>query len=135
MRCAEPRRPLHSREALASCRERLRAAVAILSQANFALGEAVEARDQAIAELRAADRAQDAFVAAAAHELKTPLTAIKGHGQLLRRQARAGILDGARLDAGLAAIEAASGVLAADLEAMIAEVEASSLGPAADRPG
>jgi signal transduction histidine kinase len=121
-------------DALAACRGRLRAAVAILSRANFALEEAVEARDHAIAELRAADRAQDAFVVAAAHELKTPLTAIKGHGQLLRRQARAGTLDPARLDAGLAAIDAAAGLLAADLDALIAEVGAAPPGADAAPP-
>ena len=134
MHRADPRRPLRSLDALAACRGWLRAAVAILSRANFALEEAVEARDLAIAELRAADRAQDAFVVAAAHELKTPLTAIKGHGQLLRRRARAGTLDPARLDAGLAAIDAAAGLLAADLDALIAEVGAAPPGADAAPP-
>lgn len=132
----QPRRspPAASQRALAACRARLRAAIAVLSRANLVLGEAVAARDHAIAELRAADRAQDAFVVAAAHELKSPLTAIKGQGQLLRRHVRSGTLDPARLDAGLAAINAAADAQAAALDALIAEVEASPLEPEGEPP-
>jgi len=117
-----------SRQALADCRRRLRSAVAILAHATVVLRETVEARDRAVAELVAADRAQDAFVVAAAHELNTPLTAVKGHAQLLRRQARRGALDPRRLDAGLAEIDAAADKLAAQLAALVAEVAGDPLG-------
>lgn len=130
----DPFRTRSSRPALVSCRERLRAAIAILTQTNFALHETIDARDRAVAELRAADRAQDAFVIAAAHDFKTPLTAIKGHGQLLRRHARAQTLDPARLDAGLAQIDDAANVLAAALDDLIAEVKADSLDSRRDEP-
>ncbi|CAA9583068.1 MAG: hypothetical protein AVDCRST_MAG59-5060, partial [uncultured Thermomicrobiales bacterium] len=89
-------------------------------------------RDRAIAELRAADRAQDTFVVAAAHELNTPLTAVKGHTQLLRRRASAGNLDAHGLDRGLAEIDAAADKLAAQLAALVAEVEASPWEPGAN---
>src|SRR5205823_1670626 len=36
---------------------------------------------------RALERAQQAFMAAVTHELKSPLTAMRGHAQLMRRQA------------------------------------------------
>ncbi|CAA9561213.1 MAG: hypothetical protein AVDCRST_MAG59-2604 [uncultured Thermomicrobiales bacterium] len=121
-----------SNRALAECRHRLRAAVEILSRATSVLRETVEARDRAIAELRAADRAQDTFVVAAAHELNTPLTAVKGHAQLLRRRASAGNLDTHGLDRGLAEIDDAADKLAAQLAALVAEVEASPWEPGAN---
>ena len=122
-------RPAPSQRALASCRERLRAAVAILAQATVVLRETVESRDRALIELRAAERDQDAFVAAAVHELKTPLTAIKGQGQLLRRHALGGRLDEARLLSGLKQIDDASDKLAAALDALIVEIERPLPGP------
>ena len=116
-----------SRAALADCRRRLRAVVAVLARTTFVLREEVAARDRAIAELVAADRAQDAFVVAAAHELNTPLTAVKGHAQLLRRRLRAGEIDPRRLDAGLAEIDAAADKLAAQLAALVAEAAGDPL--------
>ena len=127
------RYPAPSQRALASCRERLRAAVAILARATVVLRESVEARDRAIAELREAERDQDAFVVAAVHELKTPLTAIKGQGQLLRRHADRGRLDDARLRAALEQIDAGADKLAAALDALIVEIERPLPGP--DEPG
>ena len=115
--------PAPSQRALASCRRRLHAAVAILAQATVVLRETVEARDRALVELRAAERDQDAFVAAAVHELKTPLTAIKGQGQLMRRHAERGRLEDARLRAGLAEIDGAADRLAAALDALVVEIE------------
>ena len=127
MRGAEPFPSLPSNRALAECRLRLRAAVEILSRATLVLRETVEARDRAIVELQAADRAQDNFIVAAAHELNTPLTAVKGHAQLLRRRAAAGRLDARDLDAGLAEIDAAADKLAVQLTALVAEVDVSPL--------
>ena len=112
-----------SGRALASCRERLRAAVAILAQATIVLRETIEVRDRALTELRQAERDQDIFVVAAVHDLKTPLTAIKGQGQLLRRHADRGRLDDARLRAGLAEIDGAADRLAAALDALAVEIE------------
>jgi signal transduction histidine kinase len=125
MRGAEPFPSPPSNRALAECRQRLRAAVQILSRATIVLRETVEARDRAIAELQAADRAQDTFIVAAAHELNTPLTAVKGHAQLMRRRAAAGRLDPRDLDAGLAEIDAAADKLAAQLTALVTEVDVS----------
>jgi signal transduction histidine kinase len=62
---------------------------------------------------------------AAAHELNTPLTAVKGHAQLMRRRAAAGRLDPRDLDAGLAEIDAAADKLAAQLTALVTEVDVS----------
>lgn len=119
-----PARPSTSSRALAACRLRLHAAVATLLEATVALRQTVDARDRALDELRAAERAQDAFVVTAVHELKTPLTAIKGQAQLLRRHAaRRPAVDQARLLAGLAQIEAGADKLAAELDALIVEVE------------
>ena len=126
--------PAPSRRALAACRRRLRDAVAILSQAAVALRDAVEARDRALAEIRAAERAQDAFVVAAVHELKTPLTAIVGRSQLLRRQAgRDPGLDPDRLAAGLRDIDASAMKLAAALDALIAEIDRPLPQPGSDQ--
>jgi signal transduction histidine kinase/DNA-binding response OmpR family regulator len=41
---------------------------------------------QDISEIRDLDRAREEFLASAAHDLQNPLTGIKGHAQLLRRQ-------------------------------------------------
>jgi signal transduction histidine kinase len=49
----------------------------------------------------AAVQARDAFLSIAAHELKTPLTALKGGAQLLRRRQLRGQLDPDRLIGGL----------------------------------
>ncbi len=69
---------------------------------------AVDVTDQVRARARseaiAAER--DAFFAAASHDLKNPLTAIKGTAQLLRRRlVRSGEVPAERLDAGLLTIE------------------------------
>lgn len=49
------------------------------------------AQAAALAEVRQALRLRDEFLAAAAHDLKTPLTAISGHLQLVRRRVDAGL--------------------------------------------
>src|SRR5262249_19338000 len=69
---------------------------------------AVDVTDQVHARARseaiAAER--DAFLAAASHDLKNPLTAIKGTAQLLRRRlTRTGAVPADRLDSGLVTIE------------------------------
>lgn len=59
-----------------------------------------------ISERRELARAQEAFVASVAHDLRNPLTAIRGNAQLLRRRlARDAAPDPARLEPGIAGIE------------------------------
>lgn len=56
---------------------------------------------------RAAEEDRVAFVDAATHDLKNPLTSLKGRVQLLRRRARRdGDLDAGQLEAGFAALDA-----------------------------
>jgi PAS domain S-box-containing protein len=57
---------------------------------NAALREAVGERDEAVARLEESLRTRDEFLAAAAHDLKNPLAAIKAQAQLIGRQAQAG---------------------------------------------
>ncbi|HET7036121.1 MAG TPA: ATP-binding protein, partial [Thermomicrobiaceae bacterium] len=61
--------------------------------------------------------ARDAFLAAAAHDLKSPLTTVKGLSQLLRRRVSgSGELDTARLLSGLATIDAGVTTVAAQID-------------------
>jgi PAS domain S-box-containing protein len=58
------------------------------------------------AQAEAAVRTRDEFLAAVSHDLKSPLTSIKGNAQLLRRQVEDGAeIDRATLAAGLARVE------------------------------
>ena len=66
------------------------------------------------------EREKDAFLAAASHDLKNPLAAIKGIAQLLQRRAASGAaLDPTRLRAGLASIDAAASDMAAQIDALV----------------
>lgn len=76
---------------------------------NVAAGVARAAAEEA----EEAVRARDAFLAIAAHELRTPVTALKGTVQLLARQEARGLLDSARLAAQLGRVEASADRLAA----------------------
>ena len=61
---------------------------------------------QDISSIKELERHKDEFLAAASHDLKTPLATIKGLSQLLRRQAqRSGTLDETRVLAGLSRID------------------------------
>ena len=66
------------------------------------------AREAVAAELGEAVRCQDAFLHAAAHDLRNPLAAARGQAQLMRRRiGRLGVSgpDAARFDEGLASLE------------------------------
>jgi signal transduction histidine kinase len=67
------------------------------------------ARREAEARVQAeAIRARDVFLSIAAHELRTPMTTLKGHVQLLRRQQARGPIDPARQGRTLAALDGAT---------------------------
>jgi len=58
-------------------------------------------------------RARDTFLSVAAHELRTPVTALKASAQLMQRQQERGVLDQARLDEHIARLNTAANRLAA----------------------
>ncbi len=73
-----------------------------------------------ITERKRAEAEREAFVAAAAHDLRTPLAAMKAQAQLLRRRLRRTEgPDPAALESGLLGIEAAAGRMAALIEEMM----------------
>lgn len=76
--------------------------------------EAQEANRQA----RDAIRIRDEFLAAASHDLKSPLTAIRGQAQLLQRRARRGA-SSEELLPGLASIESASLAMAGQVDELL----------------
>ena len=84
---------------------------------------AIEAsRNRAFAELLSTVRHRDAALSSAAHDLRTPLTTLKGQAQLLQRFLRA--VEGPeadRLRAGLAAIDAAATAAAARVDRLAEE--------------
>lgn len=92
------------------------AQLAAVALDNMALYEAEQA---ARAEAEAAVRARDEFLSIAAHELKTPVTGLKGTVQLLlRRQAR-GTLDATHLPKALTLLDQATERLAALLNDLL----------------
>jgi len=73
----------------------------------------LEAERVARAEAEAAVQARDTFLSVAAHELKTPVTALKGNAQLLLRLQERGVLDPDRLARSLRGIDRATDRLSA----------------------
>jgi signal transduction histidine kinase len=75
------------------------------------------------AEAEEALRLRDALIAFATHDLRTPLTTIKGQAQLLRRQSDSGRLTPERFTRGLTSIDSAS----TTLDALINELLDSAI--------
>ena len=103
---ARSRRPLDiANRALRVAAADLAASYAALAEAHRELGVTAEARDRALQDLRAAVREREAFLASVSHDLKTPLTLIKGHADLLHGRALATDLpEVRRMAAGLGSI-------------------------------
>ena len=100
--------PSRSDLAAAASRESLGAALAALRAMDPASRESAHAT--ALAALGEAVRQHDAFLHAAAHDLRNPPAAIHGQAQLLRRRARrigTPAFDPARFDEGLDALDTA----------------------------
>src|SRR5581483_422172 len=105
-----------------------RLAVGIAAQAASALDNAA-----LYAQAQAAVRARDEFLSIAAHELRTPVTGIKGNAQLLLRAVRRGQLEPERLDRSLERLEAAADRLTTLIQDLL-DVSRIRLGQLALRP-
>lgn len=82
---------------------------------------AVDVTDYVRARERAAefDRLKDEFIATASHDLKSPLTSIRGYSQLLLRRVRAPTPDLSQMAQGLAAIDAQTAAMARLLDDLL----------------
>ena len=113
-------RELHAaNQLLSTATGNLSQAYDALLATNRALSETAEARDRALTHLQAAIREREAFLASVSHDLKSPLTIIKGHADLLNRHVKStGTPNVERLSDGLDRI--VSG--AASISAMVDEL-------------
>jgi signal transduction histidine kinase len=73
---------------------------------------------QDVTERKQAERAREALLASVSHDLKSPLTVIRGHAQLLQMKARR-VGNTAELGEGLAKIDAAASRMAAQLTELL----------------
>lgn len=75
--------------------------------------------EERVAALEVLDRVKDEFIITASHDLKSPLTSIKGYSQLLLRQLNRASPDLALLAQGLAEIDAQAGAIARLLDNLL----------------
>jgi signal transduction histidine kinase len=116
-----------SRRELATAEHLLRAAAGDLTnayrelaEAHQQLAETAEARDRALIRLQAATRDREVFLASVAHDLKSPLTVIKGHTDLLAARLTSGNpIDPSRFATGLTLISAGVGQLSGLVEELL----------------
>lgn len=99
------------------------------------LGDAMRAMSRAVAtredDLHYALRTRDEFLASVAHELKTPLTSIKGYSQLLERALSDGRADPDALRASLSRIDLATTRMNSSVDELL-ELARSQLGGTPD---
>lgn len=86
---------------------------------NAALQAALHERNAALEALQDATRTRDEFLAAASHDLRTPLTAILGVAQMLRRREARGTLEPARFLEALRSIEGAARQMSAIIDELL----------------
>jgi signal transduction histidine kinase len=135
VRLAERERPMSSlrpdprrRQAL----DRLHLAVQALADANASHWASAEEHERLLGEFRAAvDLAEDLLLLLE-HQVRGPLTIVKGRAQLLRRHALGAPRPDVRLIAGLTEIDAAVGRIVAQLELLLDGPPASA--PPVDPP-
>ncbi|HEX5501786.1 MAG TPA: ATP-binding protein [Thermomicrobiales bacterium] len=114
-----PRRPDRREQELVDALSYL-AAIALARAANEEQREESLAREQAArAAAEAAVRARDEFLSIAAHELRTPVAAIKGTAQLALRRRERGALDQARAEQALRVVDRAVVRLAALIDDLL----------------
>ena len=103
---------LHRREALG----RLRAAVEALAGASASARFRTEEQERLLAEFRATIQLIDGLLLILEHQVRGPLTVVKGRAQLLRRHALSAPQPDVRLIAGLNEIDVAVGRVVANLD-------------------
>lgn len=74
---------------------------------------------QDVTERKQAERAREALLASVSHDLKSPLTVIRGHAQLLQMKARRPSTSATELTDGLAKIDAAASRMSAQLTELL----------------
>jgi signal transduction histidine kinase len=115
-------RGARARVTLFACQERLRAAVQRLALIDPALtagaqGEERDRNAEIVRELQAAEQAYDALITNIAHDVKTSLTVIRGHAQILARALRRGdTLDPDALLAALKIIDTSAQRMSTELD-------------------
>jgi signal transduction histidine kinase len=84
------------------------------------LREVAEERDRALAEVEAAIKIRDDFLAAASHDLKNPLAAVRGTAQILQRTLnRSGAVPPERLAEGLQSIITSAGQMTSLIDGLL----------------
>jgi signal transduction histidine kinase len=97
---------MRARQLAEQAREETHARANLHVQLNAELRALADERDRALADARSALRLREEFLAVAAHELRTPITSLRGFAQIMLRQMRqTGTVDPARLERTLEQID------------------------------